>query len=99
MDRPIGTPRWRATPWTRSGMGVGAIARAIVSKPRLLLADEPTGNLDTANGDEVMDMLTQIAKDGTTVVMVTHSLTYAGYAQRTVKLLDGRVVSETLLAA
>jgi putative ABC transport system ATP-binding protein len=76
-----------------------AIARAIVSKPRLLLADEPTGNLDTANGDEVMDMLTQIAKDGTTVVMVTHSLTYAGYAQRTVKLLDGRVVSETLLAA
>jgi len=76
-----------------------AIARAIVSKPKLLLADEPTGNLDTANGDEVMTLLTEIAKEGTTVVMVTHSLTYAGYAQRTVKLLDGKVVSETLLAA
>jgi putative ABC transport system ATP-binding protein len=76
-----------------------AIARAIVSRPRLLLADEPTGNLDTANGDEVMSLLTEIAKEGTTVVMVTHSLTYAGYAQRTVKLLDGKIVSETLLAA
>jgi putative ABC transport system ATP-binding protein len=76
-----------------------AIARAIVAKPKLLLADEPTGNLDTANGDEVMNLLTQIAKEGTTVVMVTHSLTYAGYAQRTVKLLDGKIVSETLLAA
>ena len=76
-----------------------AIARAIVAKPKLLLADEPTGNLDTANGDEVMNLLTQIAKEGTTVVMVTHSLTYAGYAQRAVKLLDGKIVSETLLAA
>jgi putative ABC transport system ATP-binding protein len=76
-----------------------AIARAIVSRPRLLLADEPTGNLDSANGDEVMALLRQIAKDGTTVVMVTHSLHYAGYAQRTVKLLDGRIVAETLLAA
>jgi putative ABC transport system ATP-binding protein len=76
-----------------------AIARAIVSKPKLLLADEPTGNLDTTNGDEVMSLLTQISREGTTVVMVTHSLTYAGHAQRTVKLLDGRVVAETLLAA
>ena len=76
-----------------------AIARAIVSKPKLLLADEPTGNLDTANGDEVMSLLTQISREGTTVVMVTHSLTYAAYAQRTVKLLDGRIVAETLLAA
>jgi putative ABC transport system ATP-binding protein len=76
-----------------------AIARAIVSKPRLLLADEPTGNLDTANGDEVMNLLSQISREGTTVVMVTHSLTYAAYAQRTVKLLDGRIVAETLLAA
>lgn len=76
-----------------------AIARAIVSRPKLLLADEPTGNLDTTHGDEVMTLLTQIAREGTTVIMVTHSLTYAGYAQRTVKLLDGKIVSETLLAA
>jgi putative ABC transport system ATP-binding protein len=76
-----------------------AIARALVANPKLILADEPTGNLDTANGDAVMALLTGVAKAGTTVVMVTHSLVYAGFAQRTVKLLDGRVVSETLLAA
>jgi putative ABC transport system ATP-binding protein len=76
-----------------------AIARALVSNPKLILADEPTGNLDTANGDAVMALLTGVAQAGTTVVMVTHSLAYAGFAQRTVKLLDGRVVSETSLAA
>ncbi len=76
-----------------------AIARALVSRPQLILADEPTGNLDSANGEAVMGLLTEIARAGTTVVMVTHSLAYAGVAQRTVKLLDGRVVSETLLAA
>ncbi|HEV7714515.1 MAG TPA: ABC transporter ATP-binding protein [Steroidobacteraceae bacterium] len=76
-----------------------AIARAMVSNPRLILADEPTGNLDTANGDAVMALLSDVARAGTTVIMVTHSLAYAGFAQRTVKLLDGRVVSETLLAA
>ncbi len=76
-----------------------AIARALVSNPKVILADEPTGNLDTANGDAVMDLLTGVAKAGTTVLMVTHSLAYAGFAQRTVKLLDGRVVSETSLAA
>ena len=76
-----------------------AIARALVSNPRLILADEPTGNLDTANGDAVMELLTGVAKAGTTVLMVTHSLAYAGFAQRTIKLLDGRVVSETSLAA
>jgi putative ABC transport system ATP-binding protein len=76
-----------------------AIARALVSNPKLILADEPTGNLDTANGDAVMDLLTGVAKAGTTVLMVTHSLAHAGYAQRTIKLLDGRVVSETSLAA
>jgi putative ABC transport system ATP-binding protein len=76
-----------------------AIARALVANPKLILADEPTGNLDTANGDAVMAQLTGVAKAGTTVVMVTHSLAYAAFAQRTVKLLDGRVVSETLLAA
>jgi putative ABC transport system ATP-binding protein len=76
-----------------------AVARALVSNPKLILADEPTGNLDTANGDTVMDLLTAVSKSGTTVVMVTHSLIHAGRAQRTVKLLDGHVVSETLLAA
>ena len=76
-----------------------AVARALVSAPKVILADEPTGNLDTANGNAVMDMLIDVAKSGTTVVMVTHSLTYAALAQRTIKLLDGRVVSETQLAA
>jgi putative ABC transport system ATP-binding protein len=76
-----------------------AVARALVSEPRLILADEPTGNLDTANGDEVMRLLTEAAEAGVTVVMVTHSLVHAAVAQRTIKLLDGRVVSETLLAA
>jgi putative ABC transport system ATP-binding protein len=76
-----------------------AIARALVSNPKLILADEPTGNLDTANGEAVMDLLTGVSQSGTTVVMVTHSLVHAGRAQRTVKLLDGHVVSQTLLAA
>jgi putative ABC transport system ATP-binding protein len=76
-----------------------AIARALVSNPKLILADEPTGNLDTANGEAVMDLLTGVSESGTTVIMVTHSLVHAGRAQRTVKLLDGHVVSETLLAA
>jgi putative ABC transport system ATP-binding protein len=76
-----------------------AIARALVANPKLILADEPTGNLDSANGDAVMALLTGVSKTGTTVIMVTHSLAYAGFAQRTLKLLDGRVVSETLLAA
>jgi putative ABC transport system ATP-binding protein len=76
-----------------------AVARALVSAPKLILADEPTGNLDTANGDEVMRLLTEAAASGVTIAMVTHSLVHAAVAQRTIKLLDGRVVSETLLAA
>jgi putative ABC transport system ATP-binding protein len=76
-----------------------AIARALVAEPKLILADEPTGNLDTENGTAVMGLLTEINQAGTTVVMVTHSLVHAGCAKRTIKLLDGRVVSETLLAA
>jgi putative ABC transport system ATP-binding protein len=76
-----------------------AVARALVSEPKLILADEPTGNLDTANGEAVMELLTGLAGGGTTVVMVTHSLVHAAAAKRTIKLLDGRVVSETLLAA
>jgi putative ABC transport system ATP-binding protein len=76
-----------------------AIARALVSRPKLILADEPTGNLDTANGEAVMALLTQAARDGVTVIMVTHSLAHAALAERSIKLLDGRVVSETLMAA
>ena len=76
-----------------------AIARALVSNPSLILADEPTGNLDSSHGDEVMQLLSQSVERGTTVVMVTHSLTYAAFARRTVRLLDGRLVSETTLAS
>jgi putative ABC transport system ATP-binding protein len=76
-----------------------AVARAMVSEPSLILADEPTGNLDTANGEAVMALLRDACAAGVTVVMVTHSLVHAAEAQRTIKLLDGRVVSETLVAA
>jgi putative ABC transport system ATP-binding protein len=76
-----------------------AVARALVSNPSLILADEPTGNLDTVNGEAVMALLSEAAAGGVTVIMVTHSLAHAAVAQRTIKLLDGRVVSETLLAA
>jgi putative ABC transport system ATP-binding protein len=76
-----------------------AVARALVSAPSLILADEPTGNLDTANGEAVMALLRDACAAGVTVVMVTHSLVHAAEAQRTIKLLDGRVVSETLVAA
>jgi putative ABC transport system ATP-binding protein len=74
-----------------------AIARALVSNPELILADEPTGNLDTANGDAVMALLRGASKAGTTIVMVTHSPVHAAAAGRTIKMLDGQVVSETKL--
>jgi putative ABC transport system ATP-binding protein len=74
-----------------------AVARALVSAPKLILADEPTGNLDTANGDAVMALLKDAARRGTTIVMVTHSPLHAAEAGRTIKLLDGQVVSETQL--
>ncbi len=76
-----------------------AIARALVANPVMLLADEPTGNLDTAHGDEVMRLLRTINAEGTTVVMVTHSPAHAAQASRTLRLLDGRVVVDALLAA
>jgi putative ABC transport system ATP-binding protein len=76
-----------------------AIARALVSRPKLILADEPTGNLDTANGEAVMGLLTQVADEGTTVIMVTHSPAHAARVNRTIKLLDGRVLSETLMGS
>ncbi|WP_020653624.1 ABC transporter ATP-binding protein [Massilia niastensis] len=76
-----------------------AIARALVAEPAMLLADEPTGNLDTAHGDEVMRLLRNINAEGTTVVMVTHSPAHAAQASRTLHLLDGRVVVDALQAA
>jgi putative ABC transport system ATP-binding protein len=72
-----------------------AVARALVANPKLILADEPTGNLDTANGDAVMDMLTGIMKGGTTIIMVTHSQEHAKRAHRVVHMLDGRFVDDT----
>ena len=71
-----------------------AIARAVVSRPSLILADEPTGNLDSKNGHEVMELLSELHKDGTTIVMVTHSQKDAMYADRIVNLFDGQVVEK-----
>ncbi|MBO4230749.1 MAG: ABC transporter ATP-binding protein, partial [Bacteroidales bacterium] len=71
-----------------------AIARAVVVEPKLILADEPTGNLDSKNGKEVMDLLKELNADGTTIVMVTHSQKDAAYAQRTIDLFDGEIVSD-----
>lgn len=71
-----------------------AVARALVTDPKIILADEPTGNLDSAHGKEVMELLSELNRSGTTIVMVTHSPTDAGYAHRIVQLLDGEVVSE-----
>lgn len=71
-----------------------AIARAVVAKPKLLLADEPTGNLDSKNGLEVMHLLSELNQEGTTIVMVTHSLHDAGFAHRTVNLFDGQIITE-----
>ena len=70
-----------------------AIARAVVSGPKLILADEPTGNLDSKNGQEVMELLTELNKEGTTIGMVTHSQRDAGFAGRVISLFDGQVVS------
>ncbi len=74
-----------------------AIARAVVCNPKLILADEPTGNLDSKNGKEVMDLLAELNDDGTTIVMVTHSQRDASYAHRIVNMLDGFLVEKTEL--
>ena len=75
-----------------------AVSRAIVARPKLILADEPTGSLDSTHGGEVMQLIEKLNQAGTTVVMVTHSPTYAECARRVIHLLDGRVVRETTTA-
>ena len=72
-----------------------AVARALVANPKVIFADEPTGNLDSVHGDEVMSLLTDLNRAGTTIVMVTHSPHDASYSERTIRLFDGKVVSET----
>ena len=74
-----------------------AIARAVVAGPKIILADEPTGNLDSKNGAEVMNLLTELNREGTTVIMVTHSQHDAGYATRIINLFDGQIVEEARL--
>ena len=71
-----------------------AVARALVNRPDLILADEPTGNLDSSNGNEVMELLCELNDGGTTIVMVTHSIHDASYSNRIINLLDGQVISE-----
>jgi putative ABC transport system ATP-binding protein len=71
-----------------------AVARALVGQPKVLLADEPTGNLDSRNGEAVMELLRDLHRAGSTIVMVTHDVRFARHAERTVHLFDGRVVSE-----
>ncbi len=73
-----------------------AVARAVIAKPKLILADEPTGNLDSAHGEEVMRLLSQLHESGTTIVMVTHSPAYAEYSHRIIYLFDGHIVSENI---
>ena len=74
-----------------------AIARAVVASPKIILADEPTGNLDSKNGKEVMNLLTELNAEGTTVIMVTHSQHDAGYAARVINLFDGEIVAQATL--
>lgn len=74
-----------------------AVARAIVNNPKIILADEPTGNLDSSNGDDVMKTLAALHAEGTTIIMVTHSPYCAGFGNRIIRLLDGKVVTENIM--
>lgn len=73
-----------------------AVGRAVVANPKLILADEPTGNLDSTHGEEVMNMMAKLHEEGTTIIMVTHSPAYSEYAQRVVHLFDGHIVTENI---
>jgi len=73
-----------------------AVSRAVVSEPKIIMADEPTGNLDSSHGDEVMKILRDLNKQGTSIVMVTHSPAYAKYAHRTIQLFDGKISNEKM---
>jgi putative ABC transport system ATP-binding protein len=75
-----------------------AVARAVVNKPNLILADEPTGNLDSVNGNEVMQILLKLHDEGTSILMVTHSAENAAYSQRTIRMLDGKVIGQDQMA-
>ena len=100
MDRVGISHRARHFPHQLSGgqQQRAAIARAIVGNPKLILADEPTGNLDTENGAQVMDILTSLNAEGATIVMVTHSPAHADVARRRIDMLDGRIVSSVARA-
>jgi putative ABC transport system ATP-binding protein len=74
-----------------------AVARAVVTNPKLILADEPTGNLDSTNGEEVLELLNQLNGDGTTIIMVTHDQSHADHASRVVNMLDGRILTENVV--
>ncbi|MGF2414354.1 MAG: ABC transporter ATP-binding protein, partial [Ferruginibacter sp.] len=74
-----------------------AVARAVVNNPKIILADEPTGNLDSSNGNEVMQLLTDLNEKGTTVIMVTHSEHDSKYSHRIIRMLDGATVTENIL--
>jgi putative ABC transport system ATP-binding protein len=73
-----------------------AVARAVVTNPHLILADEPTGNLDSTNGEDVMNLLESLNKNGTTIIMVTHSQRDADYSQRLIRLFDGKILQENM---
>jgi putative ABC transport system ATP-binding protein len=73
-----------------------AVARALCGDPLILLADEPTGNLDSGNGEQVMDLLRDVHRNGATICMVTHDPRYAKFADRTIRLFDGRIIEETV---
>jgi putative ABC transport system ATP-binding protein len=101
MDRVGVAHRARHYPHQLSGgqQQRAAIARAIVGQPALILADEPTGNLDTENGEQVMDILKSLNADGATIVMVTHSPSHADIARRQINMLDGRIIVSARRAA